>query len=257
MNLVASLIVKNERRRYLEPCIESLLTFCDEIRIVDDFSTDGSYDWLLGRDRVYMLTNPGSAFFAHEGTARNHLLDWTLDGKPTHVLAIDADEFVADGRALRAAIDMDEFQTVWTLRMQEVWGADEGALWVRTDGGWKPHDAPIMWKVPEGGLNHPDWRIQDKPLSSGREPVAVRRHYAAALKSGTEMLHFGWANEEEREGRYRRYTERLGGHFHATRHIRSIMLPRRSMRLEKRMWPAALLPQKAAILEHVGDVVHP
>ena len=57
MRLVASLIGRNELSRYLVPCIESLQEFCDEIRVVDDYSTDGSFQWLSEQENVVVTAN--------------------------------------------------------------------------------------------------------------------------------------------------------------------------------------------------------
>ncbi len=250
MRLIASLIVKNELKRFLQPCIESLLEFSDQIRVLDDDSTDGSREWLLGCERVLVSLNRGPSFFTNEGAARNALLDFTLGAEPTHILAIDADEFVADGRALRAAIDMDDEQPVWTLEMGEVWKADEQSLWVRRDGGWRPHAAPILYRVPDKRSSN--FRIMDRALACGREPMAIRQQFRHSLKTGTQILHFGWACEEARQARYDRYLEHDGGKFHARRHLDSIMYDDRRVALARKPWPAALEIRKAALLDRIN-----
>ncbi len=250
MRLVASLVVRNELGRYLKPCVESLLEFCDAIALVEDGGTDGTHGWAYSQERVHCCATGASHFYEHEGRTRQFLLEWTLAQKPTHILAIDADEFIADGRALRAAIDHDDEQPVWTLEMDEVWKADERNLWLRRDGGWRPHNAPILYAVPPapGAL----FRIQDKALACGREPMAVREQFRHALKTGTQILHFGWANVSERRERYERYVEHDSGKFHARRHLDSIMFSDRRVGLTRRPWPAGLLSRKAALLERIN-----
>jgi glycosyltransferase involved in cell wall biosynthesis len=251
MKLIASLILRNEMARYLEPCVLSLQEFCDEIRVLDDGSSDGSYEWLSEHGHgVFVLENESFRFFQHEGKARNKLLDWTLQGSPTHILAIDADEFIADGRALRAAIDMDDEQPVWTIEMGEVWKADEESLWLRRDGGWRSRAAPILYRVPEKRGNQ--FRIMDRALACGREPMEVRAQFRKSLKTGTEILHFGWTNEAGREQRYQRYVEHDGGKFHSSSHLQSIMAPDKRVQMTPRSWPVGLQDQKAAILERVN-----
>lgn len=251
MKLIASLVVRNELSRYLRPCIESLLEFCDEIRVVDDFSDDGTYEFLLGAG--VCVTTANETFYAHEGRARNALLDWTLEGEPTHILHIDADEFIADGRTLRKALETQEPASVWTVRMEEIWKADEHNLYVRCDGGWRAHDAPILWRVPpRKHMTSPKWRIPDKKLSCGREPAIVRENWRSAIATGTEILHFGWANQSERQARYDRYVEHDGGHYHASRHLRSIMYPDRRVKLRPRLWPAGLQTFKEQLLARVS-----
>lgn len=274
MKLAASLIVKNELGRYLQPCLDHLLEFCDEIRIVDDGSTDGTLGhvgsaWTRGR--VFAAAG-SSTFYEHEGRARQALLDYTLSGNPTHILAIDADEFVSEPIAIRSALNAaataperpvarhqrrrQRFTgSAWTLTMEEVWEADEQELRIRHDGGWKPHPVPILWKVPDGGVPQADrqWRIQDKALACGREPLAIRHVARFAKPAGSMILHFGWARQSEREARYERYVEHDGGNFHARRHLDSIMWTRERVVLRARSWPHALRPFKDEILERVNS----
>lgn len=254
MRLVASLVTRNELSRYLELCIASLLEFCDEIRVLDDCSDDGSLGWLGKRwkqERVFVMTTREPSFYVHEGHTRQTLLEWTLRAEPTHILAIDADEFVADGRMVRKSLQNNPSQEVWTLGMQEIWKADEEQLYVRNDGGWRTHDAPMLFRVPSEPPH--SWAIQDKALACGREPVYVRQQFRHALKTGTDTLHFGWTNESERRSRYTRYEIADGGRFHASQHLQSILWPDNRVRLQRRAWPAGLLPYQAHLLEKVRN----
>jgi glycosyltransferase involved in cell wall biosynthesis len=248
MRLAASLIVRNELGRYLEPCVAHLLEFCDEVRVLDDYSDDGTCEWLCDHPRVGLLTNDGPSFAEHEGIARQRLLGWTVEARPDFVLAIDADEFVADGQALRAALEgAAERQVAFGLRMCEVWSADQNGLRFRVDGGWRPHSAPIVWRVPSklGG----QYRIQPRELSSGREPMAIRRLFGQARDPVTGILHFGWTNVAERQARYAGYMRRDGGKFHASAHLRSIMFPDARCRLNTMGWPDGLIAYRERILE--------
>ncbi len=254
MKLAASVIVRNELHRFLEPCIQSLLEFCDSVRVWDDCSDDGTYEWLLCQDRVAVGLEPEPSFYRHEGRARNRALRWAMDGKPTHILAVDADEFVTDGAAIRLACGNDLGRGVWSLGLQEVWKADERSLWLREDGGWKAQEGgvPILWRAPQGRIAHSGvWQVADRALASGREPAAVRR--IRAVPSGSGLLHFGWACEADRAARYQRYVEHDGGRFHRNAHLESIMWADRRVKLRKRPWPAGL--DRAAILERTRQGV--
>lgn len=250
MRLIASLIVRDELNRYLIPCIEHLRRFCDEIRVLDDSSTDGSREWLEAQSRVHVLPHKGKQMFEHEGKARNALLGWTLKGSPTHVLAVDADEFITDGIALRAACHADEGPGVWSLAMEEVWKADEDALWLRQDGAWRAHQVPILWRVPKRMVGA--WMIDDRQLACGREPMAVRKLYGRAVRTGVSVLHLGWTSEQERRARYNRYVVADNGRFHAGAHLRSILAPDRRVRLGRRDWPEALGPWKVRLVERAN-----
>jgi glycosyltransferase involved in cell wall biosynthesis len=236
VKLVASLIVHDELDRYLPLCVESLLEFCDEIRVIDDRSSDGTAEFLAScGDRVRVRELEGPGMFEHEGRARNQLLTWTMQARPTHILAIDADEFVADGQAVRDEI-RNTREPVFTLCMEEVWQAQPGCYLVRCDGGWCPHPVPVIYRPQrESGF-----RIADKALACGREPLSVRRRARRALHIDVALLHFGWANERERVARHQRYAVADGGRFHASRHLDSILWPADKVRLEERDLPVGL-----------------
>ena len=239
MKLVASLVTHNEMGRYLQPCVRSLLGFCDEIAVLDDRSDDGTAEWLGSLERVRMMTNPGAPMFEHEGYARQRLLDWTVEAKPSHVLAIDADEFVADGQKVRMAIDRYPHVQAFTLSMQEIWKACPDTLCVRTDGGWRVHDVPILFAVPPNPLRDQSFRMSPKQLACGREPMSVRNLTVRgkSVPSGTAVLHFGWAEEADRQRRYDRYVVADGGRFHASSHLQSIMWLDDQVDMEPCAWP--------------------
>jgi len=245
VKLVASLIVRNELGRFLTLALPHLLTYCDEVRVLDDGSTDGSYEYACTFDKVHVLENDGPRFFEHEGQARQLLWEWTLNGDPTHVLAIDADEFISDPKSLLHVLQRPAL--AWTLTMEEIWKADEGHLYAREDGGWRAHPVPTLFQVPRVLDN--TWVIKNAKLACGREPVAVRNMYRQARKTNVSVLHFGWANEAGRRARYERYAEHDKGNFHASSHLESIMWPDAKVRLRKRGWPLSL--DREALLEKV------
>lgn len=249
MKLVASMMVgPGEQERYLPTVLAVLAEFCDEVRAVSEDPT------FTGWAGVEVLQVAPGTFFRHEGRARQTLLDWTLQGEPSHILAVDADELVTDGQAVRAACEADRRVGVWTLGIVEAWRADEGALWLRSDGAWDAQArAPLLYRAPRraGGL----WRIQDRALACGREPLAVRQLAGQAVRVDADIVHVGWVNESERAARYQRYVEHDGGKFHRRAHLDSIMWPDRRVRLQRREWPPALEPWKAALLERANREV--
>lgn len=271
MKLVASLIVRNEADKYLKHCVAALQEFCDEIRAVDDGSTDGTHS-LMREMGVVVHRNDRSVFYEHEGRARQQLLDWTMEAEPTHVLVVDGDELVVGGGGLREALTAPQpFPTlrerrqrgrsslqpvtVWRLQMQEIWGASDEHLLVRQDGGWKEHPVPICYAVP--AMEHGDrravrhWRIPDRALACGRVPteVAVASNRSLNVAAAT-CLHLGWACEADRYARHQRYVVHDGGAHHASRHLDSIMWPLDRVQLSSRPWPAGVDKQK--ILERIN-----
>ena len=237
MKLVASAIVRNEMGRYLEPWVEHVLSFCDELRVLDDGSSDGTEEFLESHERVEVMRNTGPRFFEHEGAARNLLLDWTMDAVPDYVLAIDADEFVAQPERLRATCEAGP--AVVVLTMVEVWKASPEHLWMRVDGLWGPRECPICWRAPPSSQRRGTrWRIPNRKLSCGREPLAAKRAHPK-VRNG-EILHFGWTRASERGVRAERYFENDGGRFHSSKHLQSILYSNSRVRLSRARWPQAL-----------------
>lgn len=244
MKLVASMIVHNEMDRYLPLALEHLATYCDEVRVLDDGSTDGTLEYLAGlREKVIVRPNPGPKFFEHEGRARQALLDWTLDAQPDYVLSIDADEFVGDPEIVHRS--MLAGGHVYTLQMEEIWRCNEVTTHIRVDHQWAPRRCPILWKAPQraGG----EWRIPDIQLACGREPLMVRRTRAAV--SGTSVLHLGWANQQARQTRAERYYEHDRGRFHKNAHLESILWPDERVLTQQKLWPKGLAAFKDRIAE--------
>lgn len=245
MKLIAMMIVRNEADRYLRPCLDHLLEFCDEIRVVDDGSDDGSMEVLAAYPGIEVERNEAPQFYAHEGRARQALLEWTMKGQPTHVLAIDADEFVADGKLLRANMEKGSHTGVWKLTMTEIWGVDDDWMHVRMDGDWKPRPIGIAFAVPEDHWTNRQlrrhWRMHDKALACGRTPLWITMSgNRTTTDPVTDILHFGWACEADRQARYDRYVEHDGGAHHASRHLESIMWGDDQVQTRLAAWPPAL-----------------
>jgi glycosyltransferase involved in cell wall biosynthesis len=244
VRLVASLGTRNELERYLRPCIDSLLTFCDEVRVQDDGSVDGTYEWLCSQAGVVVKRNEGVSWRENEGACRQALLEFTLEARPTHVLSIDADELVPEGVRFRRALERAPRDALaFSLCMREVWRLGSPAL-VRTDGGWRPHSVAIAFRA-DGDrcrAHANEWRIVPRKLAAPRVPriigSAARR--GRVFDTRCDVLHLGWARPGERAERHRRYVELDGGAYHAKAHLDSIMLPDPAIGLEPYDCPVPL-----------------
>jgi glycosyltransferase involved in cell wall biosynthesis len=225
MKLVASMPARNELTRYLPEVVESLERFVDEIVVLDDGSVDGTYEWCQERESVTVKRAAESSWSQHEGAFRRELQDVTLEQNPSHVLAIDADELIPDGPALRQIVARSTKRgQVFTLRMVELWALDP--LTARYDGGWKPRVMPLIYRVPKSW--RADWYIFGPPMACPRLPPAARilaRRRSTAVATGLDVLHLGWADPTDRVRRAERYADLDGGRYHAKRHLDSILWP--------------------------------
>jgi hypothetical protein len=237
VKLVASAIVRNEADRYLEAWLRHLLTFCDEVRLLDDRSDDDTaFSASAFAPGVRVKMNTAAAFFQDESAARNELLRWTMEGQPDYVLAIDADEFVGDTVALRAMLTMRP-APVYSLTMREVWKIDGERLGLRVDGLWGDRRCPLLWRAPPV-LRGSRWQIPRRKLACGREPQAVRGQ--RGVDTGVGIYHFGWTREGDRAARAERYFEHDGGRFHANAHLQSILWPDELVQLNWVKWPLSI-----------------
>jgi len=246
VKITASLILRNERARYLDACLSSLLEFCDEIRVIDDGSTDGWREGWMSEPRIVALSLvrvDSTEAFCNHAWARNWLLDWTLQGDPTFVLAVDADEFVSDGQTLRRALEHLPGD-VFTLAIEEAWELCDDCICVREDGGWRSHEIGNVWR-PEA-FKGKNLTISDKGHATGRVPDAING--VPSVATGVQLLHLGWANKTERAERFERYRVGDGGRFHAKAHIDSIMWEDRRVSCRSREWPKGLAPYKDALI---------
>lgn len=237
MKLIASAIVRDEADRYLVPWLKHLLTFCDEVRLLDDSSTDDTpYIAADVADEVCVTTNDGPAFFENESAARNRLLSWTIDGQPDYVLSIDADEFIGDAVALRAKMLMQP-APVYSLMMREVWKIRDDKLGLRVDGLWGDRRCPLLWQAP-ARFQGARWRIPNRKLACGREPQAVRGQ--RGVDTGVGIYHFGWTRVAERQQRAERYFEHDRGRFHGDKHLQSILWPDEQVGFNWQPWPLSI-----------------
>ncbi|MEH6680948.1 MAG: glycosyltransferase family 2 protein [Sediminicola sp.] len=85
---ITALVITYNEIGYIEKCIRSV-AFADEIIVVDSFSTDGTYEYLLDHPKVRVLQNPFDNFTSQKTFALKQASnDW--------VLFLDADEVVPD-----------------------------------------------------------------------------------------------------------------------------------------------------------------
>ena len=96
---------------YIEKCLNSV-AFADEIIVVDSYSTDGTYEYLMSRPEVRVIQHPFSNFTAQKAfTLKQATNDW--------VLFLDADEVVSGAlkeEILRTVGNNEEYVAYWFYR---------------------------------------------------------------------------------------------------------------------------------------------
>jgi glycosyltransferase involved in cell wall biosynthesis len=85
-NKITALVITYNEIGYIENCIQSI-EFADEIIVVDSYSTDGTYEFLLAHEKVKVIQHPFKNFTSQKTyTLELASNDW--------VIFIDADEVI-------------------------------------------------------------------------------------------------------------------------------------------------------------------
>jgi hypothetical protein len=139
------------------------------------------------------------------------------------VFCIDADTFTVtpDGSDMREAMEKvaiaagEAGRNTVGIRIPEVWDLDTRPLQLRTDGFWNTMRRPdfVRW-------NKRDTEFNNKSMGCGSTPKSNYRNQF--IDDSVQMLHFGYAIEEDRIAKHTRYTS-LRDHGHNESHIQSIV----------------------------------
>lgn len=221
VRVLLSMLVRNERGRYLERAIAAALPYIDEALILDDASDDGTpeiaAECLRGLPhRIVRLPTRG---FHDEWRLRT--LQWQLAAfhRPDWILNLDADEILEPGPAteLRARVRQDHADAV-ALRLHDFWDEEH----YRDDRWWSAHHRPAIFLARWFPGIDTSWR--ETPQHCGRWPLAVFDR--PALVAETRLCHMGWARQEDRRAKHARY-QRLDpeGRFGVAEQYDSILDP--------------------------------
>ena len=135
--VVGSMLIGDERGRYLDEALAWIYPRVDRLVLVDDCSSDGTWEDLsrfaAEHDKVALYRHARRLFLANEQLARESLHMKTLKEAPTHVLTLDADEELSpsfdDARAGMLAAGGTFSFPIWHLwgdrqhrRVDSVWG---------------------------------------------------------------------------------------------------------------------------------------
>jgi glycosyltransferase involved in cell wall biosynthesis len=219
------MMVRNESGRFLEKALRSAWQIQyltgGSIIITDDASDDDTAE-ICKRWTRRVQTSDAPMFWEHEGRARQRHLDYAAQfmSPGDWVLSLDADETINDPEKLvRATKQARPTDVAIGLPLYEFWSTTQ----YRTDGLWFGAMASRLFRWQEGA------RILDKGMGCGSEPTYVQDAVARGRwlkQSDAHLLHWGYLRVADRERKYLRYTQRLGGHGHNNNHVASIIAPR-------------------------------
>ena len=195
MSLLVCTLCKDEMGRYLTDVVPIWQDFADDILVVDDGSTDGSYEYLMEQG-CDVRRNYGEPMFGHEGDIRNYL--WQLATQQPHdwLLWLDTDMYPASNpRRFMPMLEESHVNAAF-FHYVDLWG--DGVY--REDNWWYAHLRPRCWGVRNPGPN--DYKVQDRGWHSGHIPIEAIKKPFATFPATCSLMHLAYATEE---GRYRQH----------------------------------------------------
>lgn len=184
MKLTAIMQVYNEvGNGNLERSLRSMRTFCDDICVYDDGSTDSPDDVYraYGCKVIWGIKND----FTNELAHKQLLVDKAIEEGATRIWFQDADEVIqyGCGEELRR-LALSNYN--WAFRFVNLW---RHPAFHRVDGDWGRGIFNKLWKVPVEGLRFQTGR----GLHRTNYPLgATDNEYLSSIK----IIHYGFASTE-------------------------------------------------------------
>lgn len=200
--LVTTMIVGNEKGRYLPESLVWALARCEKVVIVDDASTDGTKEVLemfanYYPDKISLYRNETSQFKKDEHIARESLHHKALKEAATHIIPLDADEELSQ-RYDTAKDELLSTTDAWDFPIVHLWSDREH---YRVDNMWGQQSNVRLYAV--------KWeRFQDfycQPLHCGSAPIYA--YECKVKRDDVALIHKGWIRREDFERKKKRNTE--------------------------------------------------
>jgi glycosyltransferase involved in cell wall biosynthesis len=195
--IVGMMRIKNEAR-WIRPVLESALKVCERVYVLDDHSTDGSFDICAGfGERVRVFSS--SFHSLDEARDKNWMLEVIrLGTKAEWVLAIDGDELLTDHAQLVATIQSGR-ANCYSMRVLYLWDREDQ---VRTDGVYGRFWRPSLFRLGAGesfqstrnGGNFHCGNVPKELLPNSR-------------RCEVRLLHFGYMHASDRRRKFDWYNE--------------------------------------------------
>jgi glycosyltransferase involved in cell wall biosynthesis len=210
-------VAKNEEDRYLSRVLNKLSHHVDGMYVYDDRSDDNSVDIALGAGAVVRVrSDKATSFLEDESKFRADALKSMVKDMDVKlgdwILAVDADEMIISNKPLKTRVELLPLKS-YSLKIHEVFsvGTIGETPYVRTDGFWGGITGVRMF-IYDG-----DTEFVKKLMGCGAVP---KKYMNSPIVEGIEILHYGYAKEEDRVSKYARYFGRPG---HSVKHVDSIL----------------------------------
>lgn len=199
VKIVGMMRIKNESR-WIRAVLESALKVCERVYVLDDHSTDGTFDICRQfQDRVFVYSS--SFHDLDEARDKNWMLEVIrLGTNADWVLAIDGDELLMDHAEL-AALAENGRADCYAMRVLYLWDRKDQ---VRTDGVygrfWRPSlfrssaSTTVSFKSTGNGGN----------FHCGNVPADLAHK---AQRCEVRLLHFGYMDQADRRRKFDWYNQ--------------------------------------------------
>lgn len=197
--IIAISQIRNELRKgNLQRFFKYLLPHVDGVVILDDFSTDGSYEYCLSRAKTVIRGTRNN--FVNERKQRQVLLEAALLLEPDFILSIDADEVIACGDNLNSLQDLANWVIEKNLdgaclREINLW---RSKTWERVDSDFGSVWFPRFWRV-VGDLKYDNL---ETGLHQSPAPECIKN---VKKYSSLPLLHYGFADDRNISFKYLNY----------------------------------------------------
>lgn len=225
MRIFALTVGRDEADRYLEQVLSWTRAFVDGHLYYDDRSTDASIE-IADRCGCFTIQRDEAdpSFMESESAFRQaawECLDTVFSPTPDDwVLSIDADEFLMANDDVRPALERAiglagrAGSRALNVAINEVFGWDEDDRpLVRVDGFWGQISGVRLVQWPK------DLTFKPVELGGGSVPRHALEH--SVNTSDVGILHLGYADAQDREAKFARYSQHGGTHNPV--HIGSIL----------------------------------
>lgn len=215
MELIATMIGKNEGGRYLGEVLKHLSGIVDRIIFTDDGSDDNTCKVAVEAG-ASVIRLSDSIFEEDESSLRQiaweHLCIYAKPGD--WVLSIDADEKLYGAENLKQILSQIT-ESVVMVRFFHMWNEQQ----YRVDKAWKPDHQPRLFKF------HKEGNMMRRALACGQYPTYVTQMVrdGKVTDLGLEMQHLGYVKDSDKIAKFEKYMRLDGGKYHSLRHLESIV----------------------------------